>query len=330
MNNDREEILVVVHPGSALGSADMNLGGFDARAGRDALQWGFDHWEGGVVVIHGDFSDELPHYLRFQTALLGVLARARAAGLTSDEILGDDGGAVEHNQEAAITRWVSDHQIVPGAVTFRVTGAWYHPEDGSGCVGSVINRLRLLGHTAIVHDSVLEMEMDDENEVEYPPSWPANLDGALTQAKIQGFAGFGGECFAGAMAMAEALFPDQPVKFVGAFNRAFQASGRSVGHVCIELEGEDGPVYLDADGNPKAWEDIESWGMLDVTDPEHQETARALDIHWDEMAANQVVRVSLTVKELGAMCDKKDVARCREQWGVTPSPPTFCRRPRPN
>lgn len=167
-----EEVLVVVHPGSACGSADMNLGRMDARAARDALAFELDRWQGPVVVIHGEFSDELPSYPMLGQAVSNVVARARQAGHRADEILGDDNS--DHNQVAAITEWL-EANVGADRPAFRVTGAWYHPEDGGGCVGSVLDQLRALGHEAIVADSVVELcseseddELDDEEEAIAP------------------------------------------------------------------------------------------------------------------------------------------------------------------
>jgi hypothetical protein len=56
-----QKLLVIVHPGSACGSADFNLGKFEARAARDTLRGAIEDWEGGVIVIDGELSDELEH-----------------------------------------------------------------------------------------------------------------------------------------------------------------------------------------------------------------------------------------------------------------------------
>lgn len=165
----REKVLVVVHPGSALGSADSNLGGFAARAGRDALQWAFDHWEGSVVVIHGNLSDDLPYYPEFRASLIGMLARAKAAGNRSDEIQGDDRAI--HNQEAAISQWVVEQKLTPGNTEFELTGAWYNGGThfvgkDYGCVGSVLERLLKMGFLA----SVDERSVLDEPDQKYDES----------------------------------------------------------------------------------------------------------------------------------------------------------------
>lgn len=53
------EILVIVHPGSACGSAEMNLGKDNAQVQRLDMQQLIEGWEGGVVIIDGTLSDEL-------------------------------------------------------------------------------------------------------------------------------------------------------------------------------------------------------------------------------------------------------------------------------
>jgi hypothetical protein len=163
--SDQEKILVVVHPGSALGSADSNLGGFEARAGRDALQYAFENWDGPVLVIHGELSDEFPSYPIFDRFLKEMIARSRAAGHRCEEVQGDD--MSNHNQEKAITKWVKDQGLTPETACFEVTGAWYN-EDGGGCVGSVLKRLRKLGYTAEVDSNSalceIDSDMDDDDE----------------------------------------------------------------------------------------------------------------------------------------------------------------------
>ena len=68
-------ILVLVHPGSACGSADMNLGKFEARAARAELAYELDYWHGTLLVIDGELSDELPWYPQLDRAITECLAR---------------------------------------------------------------------------------------------------------------------------------------------------------------------------------------------------------------------------------------------------------------
>lgn len=308
MSNKRE-CLVVVHLGSALGSANMNLGKLDARAARDALASEFEQWTGDVVVIHGALSDELPCYPHLQRTFESMLARSRAAGHEVAVLDGDD--ASEHNQEDAIDEWLASRACEPGSVHFRVTGSWYHPADGGGCVGSVIDRLRERGHVAEVDDSAVTLDLDapgdgEENECEDVlsslaeaaspdlPAWPEGLEDILSQARAKKWSGFGGECFAHALVLAEVLWPERPIEFVGAFNRAFYDEGRPIGHVAIEVSHQGQSVYLDADGRPKTWKEIESWGMLDSQDDDYQDLADELGVDWnDETALDAVDRKSV-------------------------------------
>lgn len=157
-------ILVLVHPGSACGSADMNLGKFEARAARAELAYELDHWHGTLLVIDGELSDELPWYPQLDRAITECLARGAHLPVPSRRVLGDDPAQVESAREFAA-------QIGPAAAAgFRVTGAWYHPEDGGGCVGSVVDELRRLGYPAEVSDNAValawEADADDEAAVE--------------------------------------------------------------------------------------------------------------------------------------------------------------------
>jgi len=164
----KQHVLVVVHPGSALGSADFNLGVLEARAARDTLKAEFEAWTGPVVVIHGELSNDLPCYPGLKHALDTMVDRSSQAGHPAEQVQGCDES--DYNQQAAITDWVAQHAWNPEDTTFEVTGAWYHPEDGTGCVGSVIERLTELGYTAMVSESVVELsseeDMDDEPEEE--------------------------------------------------------------------------------------------------------------------------------------------------------------------
>lgn len=101
--NEQRSCLVVVHPGSALGSANMNLGKFEARAARAALAFALEQWEGDVVVIHGEMSDELPYYPRLQEAIQGVLERNRASGHHASEV-----------QETTRRRTIRKRRSMPG------------------------------------------------------------------------------------------------------------------------------------------------------------------------------------------------------------------------
>lgn len=169
-----QHVLIVVHPGSALGSADFNLGPAEARAAREALIQELDQWEGPLLIIHGQLSDELYRYPQMDQALRWAQARNAQAGFPSHERDGCDENPPNANQEAAIQAWVAQEQWDPQATSFRVTGAWYHPEDQGGCVGSVIARLKKLGYQAEVSPSAVVLpSADPESIPEVAPTAPA-------------------------------------------------------------------------------------------------------------------------------------------------------------
>jgi hypothetical protein len=152
-------ILVIVHPGSACGSANFNLGKSEAQAARDTLRSAIEDWEGGVIIIDGDLSDELDFFPSIQKALALSLERAAKAGLTSRRVTGND-----PEQSDRIREFVEQGGPASKAIEYHVSGAWYHPEDGSGCVGSVIDELKSLGCHAEVHESAVWLEAADEND----------------------------------------------------------------------------------------------------------------------------------------------------------------------
>lgn len=161
-----ETILVLVHPGSACGSADANLGRLEAGAARNGLIWELDHWEGGLLVIDGDFSDELPGRPLLACAIEQCLRRASDCGAFSRRVVGNDPDQVARAREC-VQELVRGGRTAAG-LSFIVTGAWYDPSDGSGCVGSVVQELKRLGCSATVseHAVCVEEETDEEFEQE--------------------------------------------------------------------------------------------------------------------------------------------------------------------
>lgn len=144
-----QHVLVVVHPGSACGSADFNLGKYEARSARDELVSEIKNWTGGVIVIDGDFSDELPDYPALNEAILGVLFRAKLSGQVSDRRQGQDPAQVR-----VIGEVIDGLELDLLATTFHVTGAWHiadHPTM-TGCVGSVQEELLRMGGKACVSE----------------------------------------------------------------------------------------------------------------------------------------------------------------------------------
>ena len=147
-------ILVVVHPGSACGSADFNLGRFDARAGREGLIREFDNWNGGIIILSGALDDELPSYPSLNTALNGALDRAKATGKVALRVKAHD-----PTQATVIKRLLKSEKN--RGSEYIITGAWHYDNDG-GCVGDTYKAIRSLGLKA----TISEMALSDDDDVE--------------------------------------------------------------------------------------------------------------------------------------------------------------------
>ena len=147
MPTNPNPILVIVHPGSACGSADMNIGRDNADYLRSEMTALILGWEGGVVVIDSDLSDELCETWRRSHRELGeaieqAVDRAKSQGKLALRVVGNDGG--EYTQMDAIRDIVHTHQWDPTHIAVTLTGAWVD-NDGDGCVHSVREVLEKLG-----------------------------------------------------------------------------------------------------------------------------------------------------------------------------------------
>lgn len=159
-----EKILVVVHPASVCGSANFNIGARAASSARELLIQEFRSWRGSVIVIDGDFREELILYPVFKQALDGVLSRSRKDGFLSLRVAGIDPEQVDRIREVL-------GRLPAGGRgnRFVVTGAWYHPQDGGGCVGSVLDELREHGCQAELAESAVWI---DEMDPDVPGQMP--------------------------------------------------------------------------------------------------------------------------------------------------------------
>ena len=163
-------ILILVHPGSLCGSADMNLGRYEARSVRDGIRSDLESWTGPIIVIDGSLSDELAQYHVLGGAIDTAVRRAQSAGLIGMRVMGDDDS--DFDQVAAVRKLFADGVLNPAEHSPKVTGAWYHPEeDDVGCVNSVYETLLDLGFRPDVLDSAarLEDEYDDAEEDDAEP-----------------------------------------------------------------------------------------------------------------------------------------------------------------
>ncbi len=147
------QFLVVVHPGSACGSADFNYGSRKAaEAARQMLIRELRNWQGGVIVIDGALSDELQACAQLNEALSGLLARAVSAGLPAVRLPGDD-----PNQDRATASIIRRLKLSRNSVQFVVTGAWHYAGE-KGCVGSVCRTIRDLGYQVAISPAALTGE----------------------------------------------------------------------------------------------------------------------------------------------------------------------------
>ena len=173
-------LLVIVHPGSACGSAEANLGRDCADYQRLEMQATVADWDGAVVVIDGDLSDELDgwrgSWKEWGQTVAKAVERAKDNGLLSLRVMGND--ASEYNQQDAIRDVVKDHGLTPANTVITLTGAWVE-DSGDGCVHSVREVLEELGFSPTLEspmdlDFSLETEDDfDEDEDEEMEEEPA-------------------------------------------------------------------------------------------------------------------------------------------------------------
>jgi hypothetical protein len=160
-------ILVITHPGSACGSADFNLGGngYLSQSCREAMIEQFNSWQGGLIVLSGDFDDELrqPKYRSFGNAIDALLSRTQAAGKVSIRKLAPD-----PDNAKAITKILSDP--TNRASQYICTGAWWYGGD-DGCVGATAAAIRALGFSPEISDTVVTEEGVSGND-----SWDEDDD----------------------------------------------------------------------------------------------------------------------------------------------------------
>jgi hypothetical protein len=145
------KIVCLVHPGSACGSADFNIGRNEAQTARDDLSNELEMWDGGVIVIDGYLSDELPAFPKFNRSIMSALERAKGKGQIAMRLQGEDPAQVE-----CIHAFITADPVRK-AWAYTVGGAWLYP-NGEGCVGSVVDTLRKLGCTA--HPSAFALNED--------------------------------------------------------------------------------------------------------------------------------------------------------------------------
>ncbi len=169
--NRLQSILIVVHPGSACGSANFNLGRNLADGCREVLTNDILAWQGPIIVIDSDLSSDLedPRFADLGAAIAEATERARAAGRLGLRVVGsDDTLPGEDNQSQAISGVVACYQLSPDQHRFEVTGCWYDPEEDYGCVNDVRDTLAAAGFDTSIRDSAISLdeEVDEQDDDE--------------------------------------------------------------------------------------------------------------------------------------------------------------------
>lgn len=130
MGGRGKEVLVVVHPGSACGSADFSMGLEAAALARYDLGRTIHQWNGDSIIISNEFHAETDTYAQIGLALQGL----------RDPILIDACASREGWDEEAFQTIRS----MP-ADRFIITGAWHHPDQRSGCVDAIAAKMEEAG-----------------------------------------------------------------------------------------------------------------------------------------------------------------------------------------
>lgn len=177
---DGRRILVLVHPGSLVGSANYNVGRDQARATRADIARELDAWCGDVLVINGVLCDELASAPLLQQSIQRCLERNVQAGHDCRQVLGEDPDQIERIRQYMVQRGAA----LQGA-QFHLTGAWYGPNQ-YGCVGSVEAELRAAGHAVEVSDTALvDPDSQDDSDSGDPEAGPV-VRRMLTRDNING------------------------------------------------------------------------------------------------------------------------------------------------
>lgn len=133
---NNEPFLILTHPGSCAGSATFNLGSSYASECRRILIEELNSWRGGVMVIHGELSDELDDFPELADAVRLCATRARADGRTAIEM---------HACDLSSADWVADVlNAIPSLdedTRVTITGAWHDTVGTHGCVNAVWDAL---------------------------------------------------------------------------------------------------------------------------------------------------------------------------------------------
>ncbi len=140
-------MLIVIHPGSACGSADFNLGYVEAARTREALAQTIHNWDGPMVIIDGELSGELEKDAVIGLAIENAICSNRATRIPWK----DTSAWAEHAAQTI-------KELTNGPVS--LTGAWYEDEGHMGCVNAVEDALGNIGVETIILPCVLKLNLE--------------------------------------------------------------------------------------------------------------------------------------------------------------------------
>lgn len=182
-------VLILVHPGSACGSADFNLGRSEAEAARERLCEDLDEWHGSLIVIDSSLSDEIAWRPHLCNAIRRALSRAdpedrnrthlpAPPDLPSEEQLRDscpeagfalriwgcDDVGPHHAETVALL--LKSGIFDPGRASLSITGAWYDPDGDEGCVNAVAAGLRQAGLDPVLLPGAVRISPTPDDEAD--------------------------------------------------------------------------------------------------------------------------------------------------------------------
>jgi hypothetical protein len=156
----------------------------------------------------------------------------------------------------------------------------------------------------MAQQELLEKDAQDRKLLDRQLPWASLV---LRCAKKEGMSGFGGNCFAAAIAINQVLFEGKLSYFVAA-NEAFREAGRTIGHATVYYKDVEGVRHhFDADGQLKLDTDVESWGMLDPEDPDYQEIADDLGVEWNDETASLVAMLEVSEAQIRSLTNEAEV-----------------------
>lgn len=145
---EQQRVLILVHPGSVCGSAEMALGRQQARCQREQIIEDIEAHRGDTLVLDGFLSDEIPDYPMYHAAIERAATRTQYSMRQFACDSEGDHFTILLPEILRASAWND-----PKHFRFDVTGAWFFENDRSGCVNGVCAVLRDLGFRFDVLDS---------------------------------------------------------------------------------------------------------------------------------------------------------------------------------